>query len=166
MLQEEIDKYRLPDEASLREDIGPGVYEWIHTIISLGALGIFGWPVLVCAGLPDIAMAVAVIGVCSFIFFLFGPKPRSMVEESERNKRAEQNALIEHQKQEARIVCPHCQTKGFVTTKKVNVRKGIHGGKATAALLTGGVSMIGTGLSQHDEMTQANCSNCGSTWRF
>jgi hypothetical protein len=67
---------------------------------------------------------------------------------------------------DAQIVCLHCQTRGFVTTEKVQVKKGIHGGKATAALLTGGATMLATGLSQHDQMTQATCSNCGSTWRF
>ncbi len=67
---------------------------------------------------------------------------------------------------DGKIVCPQCQTRGFVTTQKVQVNKGIHGGKATAAVLTGGISMLATGLSRQDEMTQATCSNCGSTWKF
>lgn len=64
------------------------------------------------------------------------------------------------------IVCPHCQTKGHVTTAAVKVKKGISGDKATAALLTGGVTMLATGLSDRQEMTKATCSNCGSVWHF
>ncbi len=32
-------------------------------------------------------------------------------------------------------VCPHCGEKGLVTMKKTKVRRGIHGGKATAAVV-------------------------------
>ena len=65
-----------------------------------------------------------------------------------------------------KIVCPQCQERGFVTTASVTEKTGIHGGKATAAILTGGVSMLATGLSNELGRTQATCSNCGSTWRF
>jgi hypothetical protein len=67
---------------------------------------------------------------------------------------------------EYKIVCPQCHERGCVTTAKVVEKAGIHGGKATAALLTGGVSMLATGLSNELGKTQATCSNCGSTWRF
>jgi hypothetical protein len=67
---------------------------------------------------------------------------------------------------EHKIVCPQCQERGFVTTDKVIERTGIHGGKASAAILTGGVSMLATGLSNELERTKATCSNCGSTWRY
>jgi hypothetical protein len=33
------------------------------------------------------------------------------------------------------MVCPHCQTKGSVRTKQVTQKKGVSGGKATAAPL-------------------------------
>ncbi len=46
------------------------------------------------------------------------------------------------------MVCPHCQTRGSVYTKAVTQKKGVSGGKATAALLTGGVSLLATGLSR------------------
>jgi hypothetical protein len=74
---------------------------------------------------------------------------------------AEQRKAGEH-----KIVCPQCQERGFVTTASVTEKTGIHGGKATAAILTGGVSMLATGLSNELGKTQATCSNCGSTWRF
>ena len=64
------------------------------------------------------------------------------------------------------LVCPHCQSRGTVRTKRVRQKKGISGGKATAAVLTGGVSLLATGLSRKETQTEAHCSNCGSTWRF
>ena len=64
------------------------------------------------------------------------------------------------------LVCPHCQTKGFVHIKSVKRKKGISGAKATGALLTGGLSMLATGLSRKEAMTQAHCDNCNSTWDF
>lgn len=66
--------------------------------------------------------------------------------------------------QRARIVCPHCQTAGKVTTKPMKVKRGISGGKATGAILTGGVSMLATGLSRKEATTQCRCGNCGMTW--
>jgi hypothetical protein len=68
--------------------------------------------------------------------------------------------------QDEKLVCPHCQVVGQVTTKNVDVKKGIDAAKAVAALITGGLSILATGLSQHDSATEATCSNCGSTWRF
>jgi hypothetical protein len=63
-------------------------------------------------------------------------------------------------------ICPHCQTKGFVRTIPVKRKKGVSGAKATGALLTMGVSMLLTGLSRKEGLTQATCGNCGSTWDF
>jgi len=64
------------------------------------------------------------------------------------------------------MICPHCQTKGDVRTKAVTRKKGISGAKATGALLTGGVSMLATGLSRKEGLTQAHCDHCNSTWDF
>jgi len=64
------------------------------------------------------------------------------------------------------MVCPHCQTRGSVTTKKVKKKSGISGGKATGAVLTLGVSMLATGLSRKQKMTEAHCSACGAKWHF
>jgi hypothetical protein len=47
---------------------------------------------------------------------------------------------------DAKMVCPHCQSKGTVTTRPIVESGGISGGKATAALLTGGLSVLATGL--------------------
>jgi hypothetical protein len=48
----------------------------------------------------------------------------------------------------------------------VKVKRGISGGKATGAVLTGGVSMLATGLSRKEAATKATCGNCGSRWVF
>ncbi len=44
------------------------------------------------------------------------------------------------------LVCPHCRKKGSVRTRGVDRKKGISGGKATGAILTGGLSVMATGL--------------------
>lgn len=62
------------------------------------------------------------------------------------------------------IVCPHCNTRGRVRTKRVKVKRGISGGKATGAVFTGGVSLLATGLSRKVKATEAKCRNCGVTW--
>jgi len=64
------------------------------------------------------------------------------------------------------LVCPHCQERGKIRTKAVKKKAGISGGKATAAVLTGGVSVLATGLSRKEALTQAHCDNCSSTWVF
>jgi hypothetical protein len=66
----------------------------------------------------------------------------------------------------SQLICPHCQTKGSVTTRKVTQKSGISGAKATGAILTGGLSMLATGLSRKVDVTESHCTNCNSTWRF
>ncbi|MCL2541077.1 MAG: hypothetical protein FWE71_01290 [Nocardioidaceae bacterium] len=60
--------------------------------------------------------------------------------------------------------CPHCEAVGYITTKQVKTKQGISGGKATAAVMTMGVSMLGTGLSRKQTVTQCKCGRCGMTW--
>jgi len=64
------------------------------------------------------------------------------------------------------LICPHCQTAGSVRTRSIKAKKGISGGKATAAILTGGISMLATGLSRKENSTEAYCSHCKSRWNF
>lgn len=64
------------------------------------------------------------------------------------------------------LVCPHCQTKGKVRTEQVKKKKGISGGKATAAIFTLGWSLLATGLAKKDRVTKAHCDNCGMTWHI
>jgi uncharacterized Zn finger protein len=62
------------------------------------------------------------------------------------------------------LVCPHCQTSGQVRAKVVKMKGGISGGKATGALLTGGISLLAVGLSKKSRVTQVHCGHCGTTW--
>ena len=64
------------------------------------------------------------------------------------------------------MVCPHCTSKGQVRTKQVTNKKGISGGKATAAVLTAGFSILATGLSRKEMATQARCGACKNVWSF
>jgi hypothetical protein len=66
----------------------------------------------------------------------------------------------------AAMICPHCQTRGCVTAVSIRRKVGISGGKATAALLTGGVSLLATGLSRKEAATRARCNHCGATWTY
>lgn len=65
---------------------------------------------------------------------------------------------------QAQLVCPHCQTAGMVTSRVVERKKGISGGKATGAVLTGGLSMLATGLSRKELAQNLACGNCGISW--
>lgn len=67
---------------------------------------------------------------------------------------------------DAQLVCPHCQTRGKVSTQRAKVKQGVSGGKATGAVLTGGLSLLATGLSRKQMMTKAKCGNCRSEWLF
>ena len=64
------------------------------------------------------------------------------------------------------MICPHCQIKGKVETEQVKVKQGVSGGKATGALLTGGVSLLAVGLSRKQKVTKAKCKNCHNEWYF
>lgn len=62
------------------------------------------------------------------------------------------------------LTCPHCQSKGTVVAAHVTRKRGISGGKATGALLTGGASMLAVGLSRKQGFTHMRCQNCGTVW--
>jgi hypothetical protein len=66
----------------------------------------------------------------------------------------------------AQVVCPHCQRQGAVRIKRMKQKKGISGGKATGAVLTGGLSILATGLSRKGWVTQAHCDACNTTWNL
>jgi hypothetical protein len=66
------------------------------------------------------------------------------------------------------MICPHCQTKGYVSTRQTKVKQGLSGGKVVAGFLTLGLSTItpGVGLSRKQNVTEATCGNCKSVWAF
>ena len=76
------------------------------------------------------------------------------------------NPKTVHADGDSKIVCPQCRTARHVTTRKGKAKKGISGGKATGAVLTAGVSILATGLSRKETVTQATCTNCKSQWTF
>jgi hypothetical protein len=73
---------------------------------------------------------------------------------------------VDKMRHDAQMICPHCQMRGKVTTRPTFRKAGISGGKATAAVLTAGFSLLATGLSRKEQFTEARCSNCGSVWCF
>lgn len=64
------------------------------------------------------------------------------------------------------VICPHCGNRGGVIAKRVKAKKGISGAKATGFILTGGWSLLATGLSRKEWVTDAKCKKCGSQWQF
>lgn len=83
-----------------------------------------------------------------------------------RQREFDYHMLLEYGPVNSQLFCPHCQSKGYVRAKPVVQKVGISGGKATAAVLTLGASMLATGLSRKQSFTQAHCDNCNSTWLF
>lgn len=115
-------------------------------------------------------VAVIVIGLIGFIGSAMessaDAKRTPAQRKAVRERREDASLTVAHGPKNAAMVCPHCATKGFVRTKRITAKKGISGGKATGAILTGGVSLLATGLSRKEAQTQARCDNCSSTWAF
>jgi len=88
------------------------------------------------------------------------------IKEREHKESKEKEEELKWGKIRPMIVCPQCQTKGFVRTKSVKRKKGVSGAKVTGALFTAGFSILATGLSRKEGLTQAHCDNCDSTWDF
>jgi hypothetical protein len=158
----------IPDESepdgpvpvpSASSDANEDGYEPVYTVVGVSAF--LALLAAIVFGVTGLCTAAAVSFVIFFGLLVFVGAATALPSVA-----TQERELQERKMQDARIVCPQCQTRGHVTTKKVQAKKGIHGGKATAALLTGGISMLGTGLSRHEELTEATCSYCGSTWRF
>ena len=100
-------------------------------------------------------MFVTLITIVVFVAFVLFLSYCSQIEVTPEMEFGEINAAM---------VCPHCQEKGQVRNKPLTQKSGISGGKATAALLTGGASLVAVGLSRKIENTQLRCDNCTITW--
>ncbi len=59
------------------------------------------------------------------------------------------------------IICPFCQTKGTVKTKK---KKEASPWKWGAGVLTFGLSTTVTGTNKQKIQIEARCSTCGQIW--
>ena len=117
-----------------------------------------------------VGFALVVIFVLGIFAAIAENKKVAAMSPSDRQTyQAKQQAAVltkEHGQLHPMMLCPHCQEKGNVRTQPVKRKKGVSGGKATAAILTGGVSLLATGLSRKEQSTEAYCSNCGSKWDF
>lgn len=123
-------------------------------------MGFWGW----------VGVVVALVIVDGWIFVsIEEARSKSAYSKSKWSKMGKtptQSASLLHGTPRPEMVCPHCQVKGQVLSKAISKKAGISGGKATGALLTGGVSLLAKGLSRKDKLTEAHCKNCSSTWHF
>jgi len=62
------------------------------------------------------------------------------------------------------LLCPHCGVKGKIHVKSTTQKRGIDGGKATAAVFTCGLSMLLTGLSRMEKANKLYCESCEMSW--
>jgi hypothetical protein len=53
---------------------------------------------------------------------------------------------------------------GRVKAKRVKMKQGVSGGKAAGAVLTAGFSVLATGLSRKQEVTEMKCRACKTVW--
>ena len=98
-------------------------------------------------------------GIALFIWGMAKLEP-----DAATKQKAKADARAERDRQRQALKCPHCGVSGQVTTRSVNRKQGISGGKATGAVLTGGASLFATGLSRKQSMTRMSCGNCGTGW--
>jgi hypothetical protein len=116
-----------------------------------------------CAG--ALLACMAIYNYNSVKWSQMSPEERDQYRRAEAKRASAERASRDGWKN-PQMVCPHCQTQGSVRTKPVTRKTGISGGKATAALLTGGASVLLTGLSNKENATQAHCDRCGCSWLF
>jgi predicted RNA-binding Zn-ribbon protein involved in translation (DUF1610 family) len=100
-------------------------------------------------------MVLGVLVVVALFAFAIWSSTSSPAARARRAAKAERDA---------QLVCPHCQKAGYVRSLGVVRKRGVSGGKATGALLTGGVSLLLVGLSRKERATRMHCANCGTTW--
>lgn len=71
---------------------------------------------------------------------------------------------------DSQLVCPHCQTKGYVSTQRVQVydKKPLSSGDLGLARITRGLSQVLDAIGDLIPTygTVARCSNCGQSWRI
>jgi hypothetical protein len=97
---------------------------------------------------------------------MMSPEEQKEYRKQKKQQEREQLASMTYGAINPVMVCPHCQAVGRIRTKDVKQKKGVSGGKATAAVLTAGVSLLAVGLSRKETATQAHCDNCQNTWFF
>ncbi|ADW69129.1 hypothetical protein AciX9_2085 [Granulicella tundricola MP5ACTX9] len=74
--------------------------------------------------------------------------------------------LLEYGVVKPKVSCPHCNTVGNVRIKRTSQKAGVSGGKLAGAILTGGISILATGLSRKEIVNLAHCDNCTVSWQL
>ena len=86
--------------------------------------------------------------------------------EKKEELRKELLEMSKHGKLFPEVVCTFCQTKGKVRVKKGERKEGLSGGKVAGGMLTGGASILVTGIHRKQEIQNATCGNCRQTWSW
>ena len=136
------------------QKFGPYTLDHIHTYLTSGQIQLsdLAW----YEGIQDWVPLAQVPGVQGLQLQVAPPPPPSIIPHVQQQQGHGRGAMI----------CPHCHAQGHIRTKHIKQKKGISGGKATAAVLTGGLSLLAVGLSRKEKATQAHCGNCGNSWVF
>lgn len=70
----------------------------------------------------------------------------------------------QQRERDKKLLCPHCRETGSVVTRRTTSKQGISGGKAAGGVLTGGASVLFTGLSREQSVIASICTACGMEW--
>jgi len=66
--------------------------------------------------------------------------------------------------QTGRANCQYCNGIGTVVVQQVKRKKGVSPGKIAGAVVTGGISLVGTGVAKKVWMNQLTCTACQMKW--
>lgn len=99
-----------------------------------------------------------------WIYLIFGAAIAGVVIYRNNYSPEAKTAQVSRAEAQKLIICQHCQQAGGVTVRNVQQKQGISGGKATSAVLTGGLSLVAVGLSKKGMVNELTCSKCKMTW--
>jgi hypothetical protein len=104
----------------------------------------------------DWVWTILILGAIGFWIYKANCTPEAITRSEDKQH--------QQQEQQSKLLCPHCQERGGVTVREITRKKGVSGAKATGAVLTGGVSMLATGLSRKENSREMSCASCGMKW--
>jgi len=64
----------------------------------------------------------------------------------------------------SKLKCKYCEEVGSVHYRRVYKKTGFSTGKAVAGLITGGTSILATGLAKKEGVAKFYCGNCEMSW--
>ena len=144
---------------------------WMVYIFGTSLFGVILLIVMVMLGVPlketdsnPLPYVLAALGGFVVIHLMLRRTKLTPQQETERQERI-RIAQLEKRRQDAQIVCCHCQTKGNVVTERVQVddKKPLSSGDLGAARLTGGLNLVVNAIGDMipEFGTIAHCDNCG-----